>query len=1278
MLRASLTSLPDGLTDIFYSIFPHDISNESFLYLSLAFGIIIIAWFGKTFCLSVRFVPYTVSLNMLSKRVKISYRLAANIILSLLYTLFCYSLTLNDLGSFVHLVDFTYYDGFCLNTWLLSILIYNSLLKSGTFIIRNMLVFAFRTSTEVCLSHDTALWIINLTLLLSSDVHPNPGPNGLHEFSNGFLSFCNWNLNTLSKDNFCRVSLLEAHNVIFNYDIISLCETSLNDDVQVPENILPGYLYHPLNHPDNKRSGGVGIFYKDTLPLRIRSDLSFDECLVCELKFGRKKIFFTVFYRNPENKDKSEGFENFLENFEQLHRNISKENPYASFFTGDINAHTQAWYPAGNTNAEGIRIDELFSNLNLTQIINEPTHFFRNDCTPSCIDIILTDQPNLVLDSGVRPSLDPAVKHHLTYCKLNFKIPPPPKFCRKIYHYSRAQQENIVRSIRSFPWATEFRSLANPTQKVSLLNKTLHNIMSNFIPNENRTFRPRDPPWFTREIKNGLKKHNKIYKKFKLNGFKDEDKIPVDNSKLRINEMILNAKEQYLVKQGEKLADPSTGSKTYWKILNTFLNKCKVPRIPPLFDNSNFLTDCKEKATLFNEYFAKQCTPFETDSILPTLNFLTTQRLSRIDISVDDVQDILKVLKSNKAHGPDEISVAMIKLCSESICLPLQIIFQDIIESGSFPDQWKEANVTPVHKKKDKQTVSNYRPISLLPLFAKVFERIVFKNLYNFLISNKLITKNQSGFTPGDSGTNQLLSLINDIHKAFDDNRCLEVRSVYLDMSKAFDKVWHEGLLFKLKQNGIDGKLLQFFQSYLSNRRQRVVLNGRSSDWAPIQSGVPQGSVLGPLLFLIYINDLECGIKSQIKFFADDTSLYSVVTDPITSAAELNHDLEIINNWAKQWKMSFNPDPTKPAEEILFSQKKSTVHHPPLFFNGSEVKRVTDHKHLGLILDPKLNFAAHINEKAGIARKGIGLIKHLRSYLPTEALMSIYTAHIRSHLDYCDFIYHIPALICNFSTDINLNFVMQKLESLQYQAGLAITGMWQCTNRDKVYDELGWEPLHLRRYFRRLTQFYKIVNGLTPPYLAEPVPPPRSHLYGTSVTNDLHPMKCRTQRFKNSFYPNAVECWNNIGPEIRKLATLSSFKSMIMGIIKPKKKEIFKTHSPHLKYLYQLRVGHSALKAHKFRHGFKDTPSDKCTCSTGSESTLHFLLSCPMYNAQRGKLLETVTPILDKVNSDLNDSLLEKVLLYGDSNLNPSQNKIILDSTLNFIQETGRFTNDEE
>ena len=192
---------------------------------------------------------------------------------------------------------------------------------------------------------------------------------------------------------------------------------------------------------------------------------------------------------------------------------------------------------------------------------------------------------------------------------------------------------------------------------------------------------------------------------------------------------------------------------------------------------------------------------------------------------------------------------------------------------------------------------------------------------------------------------------------------------------------------FFLKKNGIEGNLLALLTNYLSNRRQRVVLNGKSSEWAPIFSGVPQGSVLGPLLFLLFINDLEAGIISQIKFFADDTSLYSVVRDPEKSARDLNHDLEVINNWAKQWKMSFNPDPTKPAEEILFSHKRPRP-HPPLFFNGVEVKRVEEHKHLGLILDPLLNFAAHFKEKIAKARKGIRFDKAPKTVSTHKCLRS--------------------------------------------------------------------------------------------------------------------------------------------------------------------------------------------------------------------------------------------------------------------------------------------------
>ena len=222
---------------------------------------------------------------------------------------------------------------------------------------------------------------------------------------------------------------------------------------------------------------------------------------------------------------------------------------------------------------------------------------------------------------------------------------------------------------------------------------------------------------------------------------------------------------------------------------------------------------------------------------------------------------------------------------------------------------WKLANVIPIFKKGDKQLIKNYRPISLLPICGKIFEKIIFNNLYNYLNTNNLITKNQSGFPPSDSTTNQLLYLVNEIHKAFDDPKSLEVRAVFLDISKAFHKVWHDGLLFKLNQNGINGSLLKLIENYLHNRKQRVVLNGSYYDYSSIESGVPQGSVPGPLLFLVYINDLERNIKSNIKFFADDTILFSIVKDPVTSANDLNHDLDMIYQWAQQWTMEFNPDP---------------------------------------------------------------------------------------------------------------------------------------------------------------------------------------------------------------------------------------------------------------------------------------------------------------------------------------------------------------------------------
>ena len=209
----------------------------------------------------------------------------------------------------------------------------------------------------------------------------------------------------------------------------------------------------------------------------------------------------------------------------------------------------------------------------------------------------------------------------------------------------------------------------------------------------------------------------------------------------------------------------------------------------------------------------------------------------------------------------------------------------------------------------------------MLPICGKIFEKLVFNALYSFFEDHKILNPCQSGFKKNDSCINQLVSLTHEIYSAFGWNPSLEVRGVFLDSSKAFDKVWHDGLIYKLKSLGISGSLLKLIQNYLDNRFQRVLLNGQTSEWKPVKAGVPQGSILGPLFFLVYINDICSNLSTNVKLFADDISPFSMVNDANKSFENLSNHLFIISNWAYQWKMSFNPDRSKQAEKVIFSKK---------------------------------------------------------------------------------------------------------------------------------------------------------------------------------------------------------------------------------------------------------------------------------------------------------------------------------------------------------------------
>ena len=538
----------------------------------------------------------------------------------------------------------------------------------------------------------------------------------------------------------------------------------------------------------------------------------------------------------------------------------------------------------------------------------------------------------------------------------------------------------------------------------------------------------------------------------------------------------------------------------------------------------------------------------------------------------------------------------------------------------------------------------------------------MFNRVYKFLLEERLLNPNQSGFRPSDSCINQLLAITHEMFEAFDCNPPLEVRSVFLDISKAFDKVWHEGLIHKIKSMGISGELCKLLENFLSGRYQRVLLNGQTSSWRPVLAGVPQGSILGTLLFLIYINDLPNDLKSNAKLFADDTSLFTIVKDKKESANILNNDLLLISRWAYNWKMIFNPDPTKPAQEVLFSRKKQNQIHPTISLNNIQVEKVPYQKHLGLILDQKLNFKQHADCAISKINKGIAVIKKLRYSLPRKSLVTIYKAFLRPLIDYRDIIYEQPQ---------NESFA-EKLEGVQYKAALAITGAIQGTSRDRIYQELGLESLKSRRWYKRLSCMFKIMNEHAPNYLINLIPKCEK----TIRTRNSHipTYHCRTDCFKLSFFPATLSDWFDLDPSIRNSESFSSFKSKLFSFIRPVQRNVYNIFDPQgLKLLTRLRLGFSHLNEHRFRHNFQDCINPLCSCSLEIEDTSHYLLHCHNFSRYRIDLMNSVNSVRDHFES-LSDSSKRDILLYGDSRLDTNKNKFILVATISYIKHSERFS----
>ena len=1061
-----------------------------------------------------------------------------------------------------------------------------------------------------------------LILLLSGDVELNPGPPYVKLKS---LSACHVNIRSLNES---KMNAITTELAPF-YDIITLSETFLSQSS--PEFSLNGY--HPIIRKDRDSfGGGVAVFVKDNIFFQRKCNFETQdlEAIWLELHTTEGKLLLCTLYRPPNN-----GM--FWEKIEDVLDIVTTASTAKSIvMLGDLNSDFKT--------ADGRKMIDFTVKYNLTCHVNEPTRI--TDTTATCLDQIISNIPNYVKSITVSPPVS-TNDHHTVGIQLKINIKQEEPYYRQIWLYNKGDYGGFRNALGNHDWESCFHSDNIEVIWKKWLDYFL-TIAKEFIPNKIALIRPKDKEWYSNDLRKMKRRVYRSYLKAKRtmliqhwNTYKSNQK----DYQTAINE----AKSRFQEKLNLSLRE-NRHSKLWWKTVKKMLGKGCEDSYPPIEDinnnNNNIpLVTNSEKAEAFNDFFLSHNNLDTSSAVLPDANLDEIPCLENIQATEKEICELIQILDRNKATGPDGLSPSLIKEAGHTIVPSLTKLINLSLLTGKMPSQWKCANVIPIHKKGSKSVLNNYRPISLLPIISKIMERVVFKSVYNFFHDSKFLSSHQSGFRPKDSTVNQLSFLYHEFCKALDEKK--DVRVVFCDISKAFDKVWHEGIIYKLHCSGIRGRLLNWFKDYLKNRKQRVVIKGQCSDWGIIKAGVPQGSVLGPLLFLVYINDLADEVDCNIKMFADDTTLYIDVDDPESSANKLNSDLSKIKIWADLWLVDFNPSKTK---AMTITNRK--VPHPPLRFANKALEEVKVHKHLGVTFSHNLSWSTHVDNLYKTASKSLNILHKLMHKLDRKTLETIYLTFIRPKLEYASPVW----------SDLSIQD-KTKLENCQIKAAQIVTGAKRRTSHTNLYNEVSWPKLEERRRFNNLNLMHKITHTHEPEYLFELLPTTvnSSTSYNLRNKDNFKQHQCKTEKYKNSFFPSTIKIWNALTDSIKNEDNNDRFK-----------RELYPLNSTNMLFYCgnrksniihaQIRMNCSNLNNDLFNMHVLDSP--KCLCSHNVENAHHFFFDCPLYNIERLQMTNVVGQITD---------LTLHTLLHGNINLDFDRNCIVFEAVQNFIVKSGRF-----
>jgi len=697
-----------------------------------------------------------------------------------------------------------------------------------------------------------------------------------------------------------------------------------------------------------------------------------------------------------------------------------------------------------------------------------------------------------------------------------FRKPQP----RKVPLYTKVNWTSVRSKAQSFEESFMGNYRAHSVEENwTQLKEFVQDVVSNDVPHKTLSQRNR-LPWFDKKAKSLTRQKQKLYNRARKSNT-PEDWVAYRKVRSACNRHLAESKNNH-INSVLKEALEHNNTKPFWRHVKA-LRKENVG-VAPLIRDSALHSDPAEMADILSDQFESV---FVRDEDLVGNADLPGTPLPPIPPLVINVNGILKLLKDldvSKASGPDQIPNRILKELASYLAPVLSAIFNQSLDSETLPRDWKSANITPVFKKGNRNLASNYRPVSLVSVACKLLEHCVVRHVLSHFDKYNVLTPLQHGFRKGRSCETQLALTIHDLlTKQMQIGR---VDIAVLDFSKAFDTVPHKRLLSKLSHYGISHgtNTYSWIKNFLTGRTQRVVVEGHGSRTVEVSSGVPQGTVLGPILFLAFINDLPHHVKSQIRLFADDCLLYRPVKC-IEDSLALQRDLASLEKWSDSWGLSFNAQKC----HVICTGKNCN----PYFYqlNNTILKQVPSHPYLGIELSQSLNFSAHIANIVKKASQKLGFLRRNLGRCPREVRSLAYYALVRSSLEYSASVW-----------DPHKASEVDSLERIQRSAARFACGEYRRGPEISVSDllrQLQWPPLEMRRTAARLTLFYKAHTGVIAMPLDEIITKADSRTRNAEY--NYKQLKSTNSNFSNSFFPRTIREWNALSTSTKGASTAGTY-----------------------------------------------------------------------------------------------------------------------------------------